>query len=707
MATSYIAGNNQGGNTQGRIPDLQNLAALVRERIWYGLLVMAVVFSVTYIRLKRIEPRYQSAATLLVEAQVPRLLNFQDAMAINIRNLEYFNTVINMLHNRAMMENAVQRSGLENHPAFFPSVTGLVQKAAAAQSCVSINPIEKSRLIKITVQHTDPEVAAMLANGVAEAYIQQDLDDRMSLSMRAIEWLQERADEYRGKMEEGLNQLQKYREDTKSVSLEDDQNIVIEKLKSINSALTLAQTELINAESELNVIQKQREDGQPWVQIAPQFSNQAVREALQAWQRQQQNVATLRERYKPDYPDLQEAIRLEQSLEAKFEQTCENALQGMKSRNAALQDRQAGLRKALEEQEQLAFTLDRQLVHYNELKRNVETDSEIYQSFLSRMKEASVADSLPTEMIRLAERARPAKQPFMPQPSRMLLRGALIGCALGFAVMVLLYSMDRRFRCSEDAEQALGLPVLVSLPLISQKKLHERGMITKLDPQGAISESFKTLRTILQVMPAYKNTRVVLVSSSQPGEGKSLVATNLAISFAQGGKKTLLLGADLRRPAFQEIFNLESMPKGLSEILQGNEPWQEMLQSVFADNLDVITSGAIPQNPSELLSDNRMASLIDEWRQAYDYLIIDSPPMMGVSDSMILMRYVDMVLFVVRQGITHSHGARHAVKRIQEGDVSRVGIVMNGVTMKQFGYDYGGYREYHNYQPPRLSSMEQ
>ncbi len=707
MATPYIAENNKTESSQGRILDVQDVMALIRERIWFGVAVAVLVFCITYIQLKRIEPQYQSTATLMVEAQIPRIMNFQDAMAVNIRNLEYFNTVLNTLHSREIMEKAVTQSGLLDQKNFFPSLTNAMQKASAAKGLVNIMPVEKSRLIKVTARHTDPEVAALLANAVAQAYIQQELDNRMSSSLQALEWLRARSDEYRQKLEEGLNKLQQYREETKSVSLEDDQNIVIEKLKALNGALTAAQTQLIDAESAYNVIKDQRATGQPWIHVASQLNNDNVKAALQAWQRQQQEVSRLRKRYKPDYPDMREALKLEEMLLRQFEVSCSTAMKTLQARYETLKEREVRLKRALEEQEQVAFALDRQLVRYNELKRNVEADREIYQSILAKMKEASVAESLPTEVIRVAERARAAKKPFIPNPSRMMTRGSALGLGAGIAVMVLLYYMDRRFRRSEDAESVLGLPVLVSLPVIERKNLHERGMISQVDPQGAAAEAFKTLRTVVQVMPTYKDAHVYLISSTQPGEGKSLVSTNLAITMAQSGKKTLLVGADLRRPAFKQIFDLERMPLGLSEMLSGEKQWKELVNSDIVQGLDIIASGSIPQNPSELLGNARMTDFMCDVRKEYECVIIDSSPMMGISDALILVEYADAVLFVIRQGVTHSLGARNAVKRMQEGGGSRIGLIMNGVSLNRFKYYYGNYGGYYNYQPPKLLSQEQ
>ncbi len=695
MATPYIS-DMQPDDTAGRVPDWREIVAILMERAWVGVVVAVVVFSVFFINLKRAVPRYRSTAVLLVDAQIPRILNYQDVVSLNVRNLEYFNTVINTLHSRQMMEMAVQQGGLLDCPGFFPGVTGVVSKAASARGLVSIAPVEKSRLINITAEHSDPSIASDLANAMARAYIQQDLDNRMNTSLQAVEWLRVKSVEYRKKLEGGLLELQKYREDAMSVSLEEDQNIVISKLKALNGVLTDAQTERINAESQWGAIQALLDSGLSRIEVALQLKSEGVDAASSKWREQQQNVAQLKQRYKAEYPDLKEAIEAERSLKTHFEKSCDMAVAALKTRYETLTKREAGLLKALQEQEKLAFSLARQLVHYNDLKRNVEADQEIYQSMISRMKEASISETLPSEVIRLAQEARPASRPFSPNPQQALLRGVLFGLVLGVGVIFLLYYSDHRFRRNEEVERALGVPVLTSLPFISGKTVHDRGMICHLDQTSEVAEAFRTLRAITQISPGIKDASVFLVTSTQPGEGKSLVSTNLATSFAQDNQKTLLIGADLRRPAFKSIFDVKEMPSGLSEILKGKSKWKETLCSDLIPNLDVIASGAIPSHPAELLGNPQMALLMKEVREVYDRVVIDSSPMMGVSDSLLLTKHVDGVLFVVRQGVTHSLGATHAMKRMLEGGVPCLGALMNGVNLRSVA-NYYYYRRYGGY----------
>lgn len=705
--TPYIAGERETEEAFSRFPDWREGVAILMERAWLGALVAVVVFLLFAFHAQRQTPYYRSTATLLVEAQLPKILNYQDILSYNTRNLEYFNTHLNALHSRSMMEQALARSGLLDRPGFFPEAETKEAKIEAAQGLVQITPVEKSRMINITIEHPDPQMACDLANALAHAYIQQDLDMRMGTSMEAIDWLRERSEEYREKLEAGLLQLQDYREKTGSVSLEEDQNIVIEKLKALNSALTQAQTERIQAETLWKSVQVQIDGKVATSKIAALLNDPGVLAALQKWQEQQREVARLQQRYREQHPDLQQAVELDRKLEKQFEEAAEDSLYALKQRYETLVERERNLQAALQEQEKEAFELDRKLVRYNELKRNIEADQEIHQAVIARMKEASISESLPADIIRLVEEARPAKAPFRPRPRQAMLRGAALGLVLGLGAIFLFYYADHRFRRNEEVERLLGLPVLATVPLIAEQTVQARGMISHLQQTSEVAEAFRTLRASLLLKEEIRQAPVLMITSAGPGEGKSLVSANLAINLAQDGRRTLLVGADLRRPVLSEIFGVDKSCAGLAEVLKGEGRWQDVLLRPQVQNLDVMLSGRVPSHPSELLGRKSYGDFLQAARKLYQHIIIDAPPVLGVSDSLVLLPNTDGVLFVVRYGVTHSLGASHAVQKVQVSGIPCMGAIMNGVNLKSvanyyYYRRYGGYA-YRNYQAKSAS----
>lgn len=678
------------------LPDWREILTIVMERFWYGLAVSIVVFLVVFFQMLRAVPYYQSTAVLMVEVNQPQLLGYREVVSSDVRSLDYFNTVITLLHSRQMMESALAHSGLAENPDFFPHLEGIPRKASAALRLVRITPVDRSRLIRIQVEHTAPAMASALANAMAYSYIQQDLDTRMGASMQAVEWLRERADEFRGKLEAGMLGLQEYREEAQSVSLEEDQNIVLAKLKSLNTTLSAAQAERIRAQSEWEAIKQQMDAGVSRQRIAPQLADSGLHEVLSQLTRHQRELARLRQRYREDHPDLREALQQEEVLQAAFEDAFETAMYAVESRYHTLLTHEQNFLQALRDQEQEAFLLSRQLVQYNDLRRNVEADKEIYESVIGRMKEANVSGTLPAEVIRIAEEAHPAGRPFRPNRARTLLRGGVFAVVAGFGVIFLLYYADHRFRRNEEVERSLGVPVLASLPIISGADIRERGLVSFLHPTGEVAEGFRTLRAILGMNPVMEKAKVLLVTSSQPSEGKSLISVNLAISYVQDDRRTLLIGADMRRPAFRKIFAEQDHPCGLAEVLCGEAQWQDVVQSGEVPGLDVLGAGKMGERPAEMLGGYVFSRLLDEMRATYDRIIIDAPPVLGVSDTLVLLKNVDGLLFVVRYGLTHSLGAGQAMRRIKASGVPCLGTVMNGVDLRSLA-NYYYYRRYGGY----------
>lgn len=704
--TPYIAGESSGPAAAGasKFPDWREGLVILIERAWLGLAVASAVFLLFTFQAHRQIPCYRSTAVLLVEAQIPKILNYQDILSYNTRNLEYFNTHINALYSRSMMAQALENGKFFERPAFFPGLKSKDEKIDAAHGLVSVTPVEKSRMINIAVEYSDPQIACDLANSLAQSYIQQDLEMRMGVSMEAIEWLRARSEEYREKLEKGLLELQEYREQTGSVSLEEDQNIVIEKLKALNAALTAVQTERIQAETLWNSVKAQLQGKVPSTKIAAVLNDAGVQTALQKLQDQQREVAGLQQRYREQHPDLQQALELEVKLQKQFEQNCADAVYALKNRYEMLVQREQSLQAALAEQEKASFELDRKLVRYNELKRNIEADQEIHEAVVARMKEASMSESMPSDIIRLVEEARPAKVPFRPRPGQAMVRGGALGLILGLAAIFLSYYADHRFRRNEEVERLLGLPVLATVPLIGDKTISARGMVAHLKRSSEVAESFRTLRASLLLREDIRNAPVLMATSAGPGEGKSLISTNLAISLAQDSRPTLLVGADLRRPVLSKIFNVQPEHAGLAEVLKGGQPWTEVLLRQAVPNLDVMLSGRVPSHPAELLGHKSLVEFLREARKFYQHIILDAPPVLGVSDTLVLLPNADGVLFVVRYGNTHSMGASHALLKLRESGTPCVGCIMNGVNLNSvanyyYYRRYGGYA-YRNYSTP-------
>ncbi len=671
---------------------------ILLDRIWIILTLFVVVVAVGYIHTKRQVPYYRSNARIMIEENLPKVMNVEDFFISNTRNMDQFNSHVMALYSRKMMERAIPAMGLDKNPAFMAYVPPGADPAGRALSYVSVEPAPRSRLIDIIVEHPDPKVAALLANGIAEQYIAQNLEWRVSSSMESFEWLKRQSEDYRNKIEEGRNQINEYRREAQMVSLEQHQEMVLAKLKAISGSLTEAESARLAASMEWDRAQAIQKAGQSLSLIGAVAEDNAVKMAEENLAKKDAEVAMMRTRYQAKHPTLVQAMEEQRELKSLHDKAMLWAAARIESAYKAAVEKEAALRGALKEQEREATELEKKLVRYNELKRAVEADQQLYDAVVARMKESKIASDLKANNIRLIDRAEPGGSPVRPIWSRAMLQVVMIGLFLGIAVSMLTYFLDDRLRRVEDMEHALRAPVLSVVTTIPDVEREGHALVVANDAQSIMAESFRTLRASLALRPVSQKVHRFIVTSSISGEGKSLVAANLAIAYARDGQKTLLIDGDMRRPKVNKLFSLPNT-LGLSSVLSGTATCGQALQDTPVENLKVITSGPLPKNPAELLGSVAMKRCLDAHGGEFDRIIIDSPPVFGVSDPLTILPLVEGIIFVVQFNKTGRRLAARALDKLREGSTPILGTVFNnvksGATSAYYyyhrqGYAYGG-----------------
>jgi len=670
-------------------------AAVLLDRIWVAIIVLVLVVAVGVYRTRQETPLYRSSARIMIEENMPKVLNVDDLMSVGSRNIQYFNTHVLALNSRAMVEAAMIRKSLDKNSNFV-STNGLMPaRVASALAYVRVEPVPQSRLIDIIVEHPDPAMAAEFANGLADEYIDVNMKRRMESSMESFGWLKQLAEEYRAKIEKGQNAIHDYRQDAKAVSLEDHENIVVGKLKAISQELTAADSQFGIIQAEWNKVSDAVKAGQPLGLLASISQDEGVKGAQAALQRQQGEVVALKTRYQAKHPALMAALNNEREMVALYDAACREAARRGESRFKLAEERVADLRKSLEAQGREAMELDRKLVKYNELKREVEADQQMYNSIAARMKETKITSDIKANNIRLVDAAEPASAPFRPIWSKAIITSVLLGLVLGIGLSFASYFLDDRLKRVEDVENALGMPVLTVVPPVNSSNAAARARVTEKDPHAPSSEAFRALRASLALRPEWKDCRRLMITSTTAGEGKSMVASNLAIVLAHDGQKTVLIDGDMRRPTAHRMFEIKG-PAGLSEVLLGKTPLDQAICATSIPNLSVISSGAAPEAPSELLASSSMKLLLESLDKQFDRIVVDCPPVFGVSDPISLMPAMHGVIFVVHYGKTGRRAAVRAMDKVREGSTPFVGLVFNNVLLKlSSGYYY--YYQYHKY----------
>jgi succinoglycan biosynthesis transport protein ExoP len=473
--------------------------------------------------------------------------------------------------------------------------------------------VRSSRLIEIHVDHSNPEVAALLANAVAHEFIKKHLEKRMASSTEAVRWLRQQAEGYQEQV----------------------------KQADLGSNSGPAQPRRSEAEGDMNDL-KVKLDSFTNPALIPGIANTPeVATLRQRLKEKQIQMAVLRERYKPGHPAM---VALQTELdetEQKLAIACNEGLEGIKA----------------------AFLL---------------------------------ASRLESGNIQVVDPVRPPSQPYKPDKRRNVMTGVFLGLVSGIGLSLLAHSADGRIRTYEDVD-ALGLPLLSGVPHMKLGNRRQTMPVVHADPHSIGAEAFRNLRASLNLQPRARAATTLLVTSTAPGEGKSLVAANLSIAFASNNERTLLIDADMYHPVQHQLFNVP-VKKGLSRFLTDSAPLEEIVHKTDIANLDVITVGDIPSNPAELLGSSRLLRLLQEAREQYHRIVIDSPPVTGVSDPLVLLPFVQGVIFVVGFGKIRREIVTRTMQRLRECEAPLLGIVLNNIDLQSHAHYYYPYRYSYNYQ---------
>jgi capsular exopolysaccharide synthesis family protein len=678
-----------GRSQHHRLPWRQHLVVLVEHK-WLGLAAFLTVILGTVVWTYRQTPIYRATATIQVDADTAKVLNINDVLNSDARDEEYLNTQMKIVQSRTLCEQVVQALGLDKNPSFLASAGGNGDLTGALQACLSVEPVRGTRLIELSADHPDPQVAALLANGVALQFIRQNLDRRMTVATDAVRWLRQQAEEYKSKVEKSEEALAQYRQRSQSVSLEERQNIVVDKLKELNAAVTQAQKTRLAAEADWTVVKKQLDDGRNITEIPAILSNPKVATLRQQLNDKQIQLAVLRERYKDQHPSI---IALQAELKAingKLTAACTDVVNGLESLYTMAKANEDSLQRALKQQEQQALEMDSKQSDYNALKRNAEADSQIYNSILTRMKETSVAGKLESNNIRLVDPVQVPGAPFKPRKMRNLAMGIIFGLGAAVGLSFLMNSFDDKIKSYEDVD-LLGVPLLTGVPRIELPDGTQNGRVLQLEPHSISAEAFRNLRATISLKPELNAAKSLLITSTAPGEGKSVVSANLAIAFASNRQRTLLIDCDMHHPVQHKLFR-SSLNKGLSLYLTDHSKLQDVVETTDIPNLDVLQVGNAPPNAPELLGSDRVRELIEEACAQYDRVIIDSPPVTAVSDPLMLLPYVQGVVYVIGFGKVSREIVSRSMQKLRDCGATLVGVVMNNIDQELHGYYYYPYR---------------
>jgi polysaccharide biosynthesis transport protein len=572
---------------------------------------------------------------------------------------------------------------------------------------LEITPVQGTRLVKIAFSTPDPELAARVANVHAKAYLEQGIERRSHATDEARHFLQEKLVELKDRVEKSEAALHHYRQDRGIISLDNRENIVVDRLADLHKRLTEAEADRIGLEAQTRLIRQNEYNALPAV-----IDNRLIQTLKIELTRLEGERADLATKVQPGDPMLgQFQTRVEQT-KRRLQQEIQRIVAGIKSAYAAAKQKEDELRSKVEQQKALALGLKDAAVDYAILARAVDTNRQLYDNVLSRFKETEVLAVLRTSNVSVIDQAVPPLQPGRPRKALSLLLSAVLGLTGGMGLAFVVEHFNNTLRTSQEVERYLRLPNLGIIPdFVSSARRSspssqpatpgaqpldgsaaQAGFVLAHDPFSITTEAYRMLRATLLVAQAETPPKTLLFTSGRHGEGKTVTAINTAAVLAQMGVRVLLIDADLRCSACHIVLGIENKA-GLAEVLAGRWDPSDVIRPTVSEHLFVLSSGSVPRNPAELVGSKQMHAVLASLQEQYDYILIDSPPVMLASDAMLLSTMADGVVLVANAQRTPKQVVRAARTRLTCARAKILGVVLNQLNIRNREYAYY-YRTY-------------
>jgi len=664
---------------------------LILGRLWLILLIIAVGVGGTWAWLQRQPFIYASTATILVEQAEPRVIKMERVENEKPESAEFVLTAAQMLKSKELMLRAAHALSLKkDFDLGWRKADGSKftedELASLLADRVETKLRRLTRLIDITAEDTNPKRAKMIAEAVATEFLKQSYERNASLSRAANEFLHQEADRLKAKLQQSEQELQQYRVENDAVSLEDRQNVIVDKLKEINSQAAQAKESRLRLESDLEQMRRiDPSDTEDLLRIESVAKLPQVTEIRLRIVEAESELAMLKQRYLHLDPKRASAVNKLSQLSQSLADLVAKAGDSVKKRYEAAVDTEQKLDFALKQQEKIALDLNRISIPYNVLAREVASDRSMYDAVITRLQETTVTQSLDKTPFRIVEQPQTSIEPVKPNRPKILIVAFFLSLAAGIGVVLGLDSIDTTFRSVDEVEKSLGLPVIAAVPDAASLKSHN---LLVSHPKTGQAESFRILAASLSLIGPEENRRTFLFTSAILSEGKTFNTLHCATAFAQNGLKTILVDADLRRPRLHgELLNDKSEYLGLSDYLSELVPLEEAIAPTHIEKLDLIPAGRYCPKPIMVLSSPAFPALIKHLLNDYDRVIVDSAPINAVSDTLLLAKYFNGVCLVIRNGKTPRPAVERAARLLEQSGANVVGTILNRLP-RGHGADY-------------------
>jgi len=720
---------------------LKDYLRIILKRKWIISTSLVIVVTLATLSSLNKEPFYRAAVRLSIQKQDANVVLFPN-MAFPFYDPDYYQTQYTILRSRPLAERVIKKLRLQESREFKASprrtfnfdikawvfwllrkanplrlfsgpssAKGTIQSNGARSMGVSpglinafigrldVSPMKDTKMVvDLSFTGRYPHIIADIVNAIAEEYINMTMEAKIEAAQKMMEKLNEQLAQQRKKVEESEIALQKYKERKNIVSLEERQNIVVQRLSQLNALVTGAKTERIAIETRYKELKKLSSQPEMIESLPSILSNPMIQQLKTDYVSLQRKYSELSKKYGVKHPrimDIRSQIGL---MKQKIALEVKKNVNSLMTEYKVTQSREATLIEALEQQKKEALELNRKAIEYKILERDAESNRQMYNVLITKMKEVDLSSDLKGTNIRVIDPAQVPRSPIGPNKGFNILFAAFIGLGLGMALAFFLEYIDTSMKTPEDIKR-IQVPYMGFIPTFIPNNKKE--LIVQEDPKSLISEAYRTLRTGILFSGSKASPQFIQVTSAGPQEGKTITTANVATVMAQSGSRVLIMDCDMRKPRVHEIFGI-SNSRGLSDLLLDGEDWFSFIKKTTVPTLDLIPCGTIPANPSELLGSKRMQRLMTLLSEKYDRIIMDSPPILAVTDSIVLSRLVEGIILVVGAGGASKNGVSRSVELLKEVDARICGAVLNNLNVEKeryyysryYYYDYGKYGNY-------------
>ncbi|HHX8328455.1 TPA: GumC family protein [Vibrio alginolyticus] len=689
------------------------------KKNWLSIAAFTLLFSLTctwYIYSKA--SIYQATATLLIQEEQKSALSIEEVYGVDTTKKEYFQTQIAILKSNHIADKVIRELNLTPLPEFtssgglnkkidqiksIPFVQDLLnvapspketaqfsesyyQALQAFRSKLDIEPVRNTQLVRIRFRSTDPKLATTIANAVGQAYIDANFEAKLVVTQNAATWLTNNSQKLEERLRNSEQALQEFLLKEGLIDINGIDEIYANELEELTRKLNIAVNKRIEAQTLIQLLRRKSSQSLDSLLSIDEFANQAqIRDLKLSEAQAAKNLSELAQRYGPKHDRMIQAKAQLAEIQSRTQQLIRDISFSKQQDLLAAKAQEDMLRAELDNKKSDFQSLGSQKARYEQLKREVESNKALYEAFLNREKETNATSDYKNVTARFTDKAIIPLFPVAPQRIKLVLIATFFGFAIACALVIILETMREVIRSAADVQEKLGVTCLGVIPMVKKRNLRKNGVSYTAyldDEEKLFSEACRSVRTSLLLRLTNTKQKILPFTSAIPEEGKTSTSINMAVSFSKM-EKVLIIDCDLRRPSIAKRFGIAESSPGLTHILTMDTPIKDCVTHIKEANLDVLPAGLIPPNPQELLASDRFKKLLEHFQNKYDRIIIDTPPLLSVSDALILGQYANGLITVIRSESTKSSLVNLALSKQIQHSVPSLGVLITQAKAKE------------------------